>query len=230
MTWTVLTSSLLPLLTKLSLHAPLRLASRLTDTSAARITSSSSRETRQPGCVSAASPRLKSLHKCDLYWHIYETACPLLSLCARSCACCRAGVSNTNLLLVAWQTEGSSGSGPARRQSFCPSIQLSPPHPRNASNNRYWRNGGYIFTSRSIKITLCQLPLTFFWTVCLCFLTQSGSKVVEMLHSDELVFYSGGVFKTLFQGTFGAGHCVSHLLLYFISLHYKWHITSSLSF
>lgn len=129
MTWTVLTSSLLPLLTKLSLHTPLRLASRLTDTSAAGITASSSRETRRPGCVSA-SPRLKSLHKCDLYWLIYETACPLLSLCARSCACCRAGVSNTNLLLVAWQTEGSSGSGPARQQSFCPSIQLShPPMP-----------------------------------------------------------------------------------------------------
>lgn len=128
MTWTVLTSSLLPLLTKLSLHTPLRLASRLTDTSAARITASKSRETRQPGCVSA-SPRLKSLHKCDLYWLIYETACRLPSFCARSCACCRAGVSNTNLLLVAWQTEGSSGSGPARRQSFCPSIQLSPPPP-----------------------------------------------------------------------------------------------------
>lgn len=130
--------------------------------------------------------------------------------------------------LLALVQPGGSQSAP--QYNYLINRRPPPPPPRNASNNLYWMNGGYIFTSRSIKITLCQLLLAFFWTACLCFLTQSGSKVVEMLHSDELVFYSGGVFKTLFQGTFGAGHCVSHLLLYFISLRYKWHITSSLPF
>lgn len=89
----------------------------------ARISAVSSRETWPPGRVSAP-PRLKSLHKCDLYWLIHETACPLRSFCPQSCACCTARASNTKLLLVARETEGSFGSGPARR-SFCLSIQLS---------------------------------------------------------------------------------------------------------
>lgn len=85
MTWTVLTSSLLPLLTKLSLHTPVRLGSRLTDTSAARITASSSRETRQPGCVSA-SPRLKiSAQMWPLLTNLWNCVPSPLVLCTELC-------------------------------------------------------------------------------------------------------------------------------------------------
>lgn len=234
MTRTVLTSSLLPLLTKLSLHTPLRLGSRLTDTSAARITASSSRETRQPGCVSA-SPRLKSRHKCDLYWLIHETACPLLSLCARSCACCIAGVSNTNLLLVAHDRPRGLLALVQPAAVILPLNTIISFPPRNASNNLYWMSGGYICTSRSIKITLCQLLLTFFEQLACVSSHKVGQKLLRCSIQMSWCFILAGFLKHCF--TEHLGQVIVCHICYYISflyitnyiLHHHYHFKIKIS-
>lgn len=70
----------------------------------------------------------------------------------------------------------------------------------SASNNLYWVNRGCDFTSRSIKITWCQLLFLGCWVffleqlVCV-FSHKVGQKLLMMLDSNEWVIYSGGVFK-----------------------------------